>query len=73
MKYKDFEERVRTAFRYHGFIYLCPSVTDWQDGSAERAGKRLLQALKIILDGDFPERRINYSDTLFRTLAGEYS
>lgn len=73
LKYKDFEERARTAFRYNGFIYLCPSVIDWQEGPTERIGKRLLQALKIILDGDFPERRIHYSDFLFRRLVGEYS
>lgn len=72
LKYKDFEERVRTAIRYNGFIYLCPSVIDWQDGSTERTGKRLLQCLKIILDGDFPERRIGYSDFLFRKLIEEY-
>lgn len=28
LKYKDFEERVRTAFRYNGFAYLYPSVMD---------------------------------------------
>ena len=73
LKYKDFEERARTAFRYNGFIYLCPSVIGWQDGSTERTGKRLLQALKIILDGDFPERRTGYSDFLFHKLVEEYS
>lgn len=72
LKYKDFEERAKTAFRYNGFLYLCPSVMDWQDGPARQTGKRLLQALKIILDGDFPERRIHYSDLLFHKLAGEY-
>lgn len=72
LKYTDFEERARTAFRYNGFIYLCPSVMDWQDGSAGQTGRRLLQSLKIILDGDFPERRIHYSDLLFHKLAKEY-
>lgn len=73
LKYKDFEERARTAIRYNGFIYLCPSVMDWQDGSTEHTGKRLLQCLKIILGGDFPERRIDYSDILFHKLVNEYS
>lgn len=72
LKYPDYEERVRTAFRYSGFIYLYPSIIDWQNGSAGQTGKRLLQSLKIILDGDFPERKINYSDSLFQKLAEEY-
>lgn len=72
LKYSDFEERARTAFRYHGFIYLCPSVMDWRDGPTERTGKRLLQVLKIILDGDFPCRTLNYSNELFRALQNEY-
>ena len=72
LKYKDFEERARTAFRYNGFIYLCPSVMDWQDDPIGQTDRRLLQALKIILDGDFPERRIHYSDLLFHQLVREY-
>ena len=72
IKYADFEERARTAFRYSGFIYLCPSVIAWQDGPTERTGQRLLQALKIIFDGDFPERKINYSNGVFQKLLKEY-
>lgn len=72
LKYKDFEERARTAFRYNGFIYLCPSVMDWRDDAIGQTGQRLLQSLKIILDGDFPERRIHYSDLLFHKLVKEY-
>lgn len=45
---------------------------DWQDGPTNRIGKRLLQSLKIILDGDFPERRIHYSNFLFQKLVEEY-
>ena len=72
VRYADFEERARAARRYNGFIYLCPSVMDWRDGPTERTGMRLLQALKIILDGDFPERTARYSPALFRRLLAQF-
>ena len=72
LRYSDFEERARAAFRYNGFIYLCPSVMDWRDSPDGQTGKRLLQSLKIILSGDFPERRIQYSEQLFQKLAREF-
>lgn len=72
LRYGDFEERLRAAFRYSGLIYLCPSVMQWGQGPTERTGKRLLQMLKIILTGEFPERRIQYSDALFRQLLREH-
>ena len=72
LRYADFEERARAARRYNGFVYLCPSVVDWRDGPTERTGMRLLQALKIILDGDFPERTVRYSPALFRRLLAEF-
>lgn len=68
VRYADFEERARAAFRYIGFIYLCPSVIDWQHGPTERTGRRLMQSLRIILDGTFPERKRHYSDSLFQDL-----
>lgn len=45
---------------------------DWRDGPTERTGMRLLQALKIILDGDFPERTVRYLPALFRRLLAEF-
>lgn len=72
IRYADFEERARAARRYNGFVYLCPSVMDWRDGPTERTGMRLLQALKIILDGDFPERTARYSPALFQRLLAEF-
>ena len=71
LRYADFEERARTAYRYNGFIYLCPSVMDWKT-SADPKGKRLLQALYIILHGDFPERKRAYSDELLAALLREH-
>ena len=71
IQYTDFEERARTAYRYNGFIYLCPSVMDWQAGTAQTE-KRLLQALYIILHGDFPERNRAYSDELFSKILSEH-
>ena len=35
--YAGFEERARAAFRYNGFVYLCPSVMGW--GTAPRRGQ----------------------------------
>ena len=72
LPYGEFEERSRAAFRYNGFIYLYPSIMDWQNGPTERTGKRLLQALYIIMTGDFPERRRDYSGGLFSRLLGEH-
>lgn len=72
LQYGDFVERLRAAFRYNGFIYLCPSVMQWGDGPTAYTGKRLLQMLKIILTGEFPERRINYTDQLFAKLLDEH-
>ena len=72
IKYADFEERARTAYRYSGFIYLCPSVMDWKAGPTEQTGKRLLQALYIILRGDFPERNRAYADELFSKILREH-
>lgn len=72
LKYSDFEKRLRTAFRYSGFIYLCPSIMQWGSGPTGQTGKRLLQMLKIILTGEFPEQRIDYSDSLFRQLLQEH-
>lgn len=68
LKYSDFDERLRTAFRYNGFIYFCPSVINWGSGPTERTGKRLLQMLRIILTGEFPERKIGYSQAIFNDL-----
>lgn len=67
LRYEDFMERTRTAFRYTGFIYLCPSVIAWREGAAQTE-KRLLQSLEIIRTGDFPERRIHYTDDLLALL-----
>lgn len=72
IKYSDFEERAITAFRYTGFIYLCPSVIDWQNGPTEQKGKRILQVLNIILSGDFPERKRAYSNELFERILSEH-
>lgn len=73
LRYGDFEERLRAAYRYNGFIYLCPSVRQWANGPTERTGKRLLQMLRIILTGDFPERRINYSTPVFEKLLAAHA
>lgn len=73
LNYGDFRERAQAAFRYNGFIYLYPSLMDWQDGPTEKTGRRLLQSLEIILSGDFPERRINYSGALFRKLGNAHT
>lgn len=72
LHYGDFEERLRAAFRYSGLIYLCPSVMQWGQGPTEQTGKRLLQMLKIVLTGEFPERKIHYSEALFRQLLREH-
>jgi hypothetical protein len=72
LHYDDFYERWRAAFRYSGLIYLCPSVRQWALGPTELTGKRLLQMLKIVLTGEFPERRINYSNELFAKLLMEH-
>lgn len=72
LKYSDFDERLRAAFRYNGFIYFCPSVMNWGEGPTERTGRRLLQMIKIILTGEFPERRIGYSDAVFAQLLEEH-
>ena len=72
IKYADFEERARAAYRYNGFIYLCPSVMDWKEGATEQTGKRLMQALCIILHGDFPERNRVYSEELFSKILNEH-
>ena len=69
---RDFDERLRAAFRYYGFIYLYPSLMQWSKGPTELTGKRLLQILKIILTGNFPERRARYSDELFVRLLAEH-
>lgn len=69
--YAGFEDRARAAYRYNGFIYMFPSMMDWANGPTRATGRRLLQALHIIINGDFPERRRQYSDALFaRLLAG---
>jgi len=69
---REFEERVKTAFRYIGFLYLFPSMADWQEGPTKQKGQRLLQALHIILTGEFPERRRAYSRELFQRLIREH-
>lgn len=68
INYADFCERYRAAIRYSGFIYLYPSLVKWASGPTASTGKRLIQMLRIILSGDFPERKIHYSDKLFETL-----
>ncbi|WP_337103812.1 hypothetical protein [Paenibacillus sp. YIM B09110] len=72
LSYEDFYERLRAAFRYSGLIYLCPSIIQWSLGPTEITGKRLLHMLKIVLTGDFPERRIDYSSELFAKLIKEH-
>ncbi|WP_339315701.1 phosphotransferase [Paenibacillus sp. FSL R10-2734] len=72
LHYDDFYERLRAAFRYSGLIYLCPSIRQWSLGPTELTGKRLLQMLKIVLTGEFPERRIDYSSELFAQLLKEH-
>lgn len=72
ISYKEFETRAKTAFRYAGFIYLCPSVMDWANGPTGQTGKRLLQSLKIILTGNFEERKKDYSDKLFKKILEEH-
>lgn len=73
LSYADFYERLRAAFRYSGLIYLYPSINQWSSGPTELTGKRLLQMLKIILTGDFPERKIDYSSQLFSKLLKEHN
>lgn len=65
LSYADFDERLRAAFRYSGFIYMCPSVMNWREDAPIETGRRLLQMIHSILHGDFPERRIAYSDPVF--------
>ncbi|OME80233.1 hypothetical protein BK120_20645 [Paenibacillus sp. FSL A5-0031] len=72
LSYDDFYERLRVAFRYSGLIYLYPSIRQWSIGPTELTGKRLLHMLKIVLTGEFPERRINYSSELFSKLLKEH-
>lgn len=72
LRYDDFYERLRAAFRYSGLIYLYPSLMQWSLGPTERTGKRLLHMLKIVLTGEFPERRIDYSSELFSKLLKEH-
>ncbi len=72
LRYDDFYERIRASFRYSGLIYLCPSIRQWSLGPTELTGKRLLQMLKIVLTGEFPERRIDYSSELFSKLLKEH-
>lgn len=72
LHYDDFYERLRAAFRYNGLIYLFPSLLQWGNGPTEHTGKRLLQMLKIVLTGEFPERRIDYSARLFAKLVVEH-
>ncbi|WP_072733081.1 phosphotransferase [Paenibacillus sp. ov031] len=72
LSYDDFYERLRAAFRYSGLIYLYPSIRQWSLGPTELTGKRLLHMLKIILTGEFPERRIDYSSKLFSKLLNEH-
>lgn len=72
LRYDDFYERLRAAFRYSGLIYLFPSLLQWRNGPTERTGKRLLQMLTTVLTGEFPERRINYSNALFAKLVHEH-
>ncbi|MEK3794820.1 hypothetical protein MKX42_24055 [Paenibacillus sp. FSL R7-0204] len=73
LSYADFYERLRAAFRYSGLIYLYPSIRQWSSGPRELTGKRLLQMLKIILTGDLPERKIDYSSQLFSKLLKEHN
>jgi len=72
LEYCEFEKRVRLTFRYMGFLYLFPSMADWQEGPTKEKGQRLLQALHIILTGEFPERRTAYSGELFQKLIREH-
>ena len=65
LSYADFDERLRAAFRYSGFIYMCPSVMNWREDAPTESERRLLQMIHSILYGDFPERRIAYSDPVF--------
>ncbi|WP_020616362.1 phosphotransferase [Paenibacillus daejeonensis] len=73
LSYDDFYERLRATFCYSGLIYLYPSMMQWSTGPTEQTGKRLLHILKIILTGEFPERRIDYSNELFSKLLTEHN
>lgn len=73
LSFADFYERLRAAFRYSGLIYLYPSIRQWSSGPTELTGKRLLQMLKIVLTGEFPERKIDYSSQLFSKLLNEHN
>ena len=72
LSFRDFDERLRAASPYYGFIYLYPSLMEWAEGPTERTGKRLLQMLKVILTGEFPEHRMNYSNRVFGKLLVEH-
>lgn len=72
LEYGDFLKRYRIAFRYSGFAYLCPSVMNWR-ADDKATWKRLIQMVKIILTGAFPERRIDYSPALFEALLDEHA
>lgn len=72
LKKADFRERLRAAAPYAGFVYLFPALMQWGDGPTEQTGRRLLQLLKIIFSGDFPERRNHYSDSLFAALLAQH-
>jgi len=73
LSYDHFYDRLRAAFRYSGLIYLYPSIMQWSSGPTELTGKRLLHMLKIVLTGEFPERKIDYSSELFSKLLKEHT
>ena len=72
LSYAGFQERAKAALRYNGFVYLFPSLMDWGEGPTEQTGRRLLQCIFLLLDGDFPEKRRHYSEALFHSLLARH-
>lgn len=72
LRWPAFEDRLRAARRYGGFIYLYPALRQWGTGPTAQTGKRLLRLLKIMLTGGFPVCRTGYPDALFARLLAEH-
>lgn len=72
LSYAGFQERAKAALRYNGFVYLFPSLMDWGEGPTEQTGRRLLQCIFLLLDGDFPEKQRHYSEALFHSLLARH-
>lgn len=49
-----------------------PGIAQWANGPTERTGKRLLQMLRIILTGSFPDHRNNYAPAPFEALLAKH-